>query len=77
VRAQNVDGRYKEREFAPVRKRSASVTVLDDEAQGEEEVHVEEWHMDIDKRELNWESYVKAGYYVRILFLFFIAESIC
>jgi galactokinase len=65
VRAQNVDVRYKEKTFAPVKKRSASVTVLDDEvAAEEEEVHVEEWHMDINKKELNWESYVKAGYYV-------------
>jgi hypothetical protein len=23
-----------------------------------------EWHLDIDKKELRWESYVKAGYYV-------------
>ncbi|EIW84476.1 hypothetical protein CONPUDRAFT_151494 [Coniophora puteana RWD-64-598 SS2] len=25
--------------------------------------HVEEWHLDINKSELRWESYVKAGYY--------------
>jgi hypothetical protein len=26
-----------------------------------------EWHLDIDKKELRWESYVKAGYYVGAL----------
>ena len=26
-------------------------------------VAVKEWHLDIDPRELRWESYVKAGYY--------------
>lgn len=30
----------------------------------EEAVHAEEWHMDIDTKQLRWESYVKAGYYV-------------
>lgn len=24
-----------------------------------------EWHLDIDKTQLRWESYVKAGYHVR------------
>jgi hypothetical protein len=30
----------------------------------EDIVHVEEWHLDIDTKQLRWESYVKAGYYV-------------
>lgn len=29
-----------------------------------EAVHAQSWHLDIDKNELRWESYVKAGYYV-------------
>lgn len=29
-------------------------------------VHAEGWHMDIDKTQLRWESYVKAGYYVSL-----------
>jgi galactokinase len=64
VQAQNLGSKYSDKHFAPTKKRSGSVTVLDDDAQEEEEVHVEDWHLEIDKTELNWESYVKAGYYV-------------
>jgi hypothetical protein len=30
----------------------------------DEEVHAEEWDLDINTKELRWESYVKAGYFV-------------
>lgn len=30
-------------------------------------VHAESWYLDINKKELRWESYVKAGYFVRPL----------
>ena len=30
-----------------------------------------EWTLDIDKTQLRWESYVKAGYYVRLILFFF------
>jgi len=30
--------------------------------------HAEAWRLDIDTKELRWESYVKAGYYVRFRF---------
>jgi galactokinase len=33
-------------------------------------VRVAPWHLDIDKSELRWESYVKAGYYVCVFALF-------
>jgi galactokinase len=33
----------------------------------DEDVHVEQWHLGIDKKQLRWESYVKAGYYVRLM----------
>lgn len=29
--------------------------------------HSQEWSLEIDKTQLRWESYVKAGYYVSIL----------
>lgn len=32
------------------------------------EVHAEGWHIEIDKNQLRWESYVKAGYYVSVSF---------
>ena len=36
-----------------------------------EKNHLHEWTLDIDKTQLRWESYVKAGYYVRYLHAFF------
>jgi galactokinase len=67
VQAQNLNPKYTQKEFAPARRRQASVTVLGDDADPtEEEVHVEEWHMDLDKTQLRWESYVKAGYFVSL-----------
>ncbi|KAI0267823.1 galactokinase gal [Gloeopeniophorella convolvens] len=57
VNAHNLHNKYPSQFFAPTRKRSASEEPSDDE------VHVEEWHLDIDPKELRWESYVKAGYY--------------
>ena len=30
-------------------------------------VDVQSWHLDINPKELRWESYVKAGYYVRMI----------
>ena len=51
------------------RRRQSIVKQEEDEKTSERDVHVESiWHMDIDTRELRWESYVKAGYYVRHVF---------
>ncbi|KAF5371541.1 hypothetical protein D9757_010377 [Collybiopsis confluens] len=55
VVAENMQTKYARQVFAPAPRRKASVS--------EEEVHVEEWHLDINTKELRWESYVKAGYY--------------
>ncbi len=39
-----------------------------EEADAAETVHAASaWQLDIDKSELRWESYVKAGYYVSTL----------
>lgn len=57
VNAQNLYQKYTPRSFAPIRKKSVS----DDPS--EAQVHLEEWDLDINKKELRWESYVKAGYY--------------
>ncbi|KAL0568213.1 galactokinase [Marasmius crinis-equi] len=55
VTADNTHNRYTRQTFAPSQKRRGSVT--------EGQVNIEEWHLDINKKELRWESYVKAGYY--------------
>ncbi|KAI0312445.1 galactokinase gal [Amylostereum chailletii] len=59
VNAQNLLPKYTAQTFSPMRLRKNSIT----EDPGVADVHVEEWHLDIDKKELRWESYVKAGYY--------------
>ncbi|KAI0052334.1 galactokinase gal [Auriscalpium vulgare] len=59
VNAHNLHHKYTPQSFTPTKKRSNSIG----SGPPEEEVHVEEWHLDIDKKELRWESYVKAGYY--------------
>jgi len=64
VAAENLHPKYKREDFAPSPKRRESVSTIADE-----EVHAEEWHMDINTKELRWESYVKAGYFVRALCL--------
>ncbi|KAH7874755.1 galactokinase gal [Lentinula edodes] len=55
VVAENVQTKYTRQVFAPAPRRRASVS--------EEEVRLEEWHLDINTKQLRWESYVKAGYY--------------
>ncbi|ESK96578.1 galactokinase gal [Moniliophthora roreri MCA 2997] len=55
VVAENAHAKYTRQTFAPSQQRRGSVT--------EGQVHIEEWHLDINKKELRWESYVKAGYY--------------
>ncbi|KAJ7576828.1 Galactokinase [Mycena floridula] len=56
VIAENVHPKYTRQVFAP--KRRESISSISDEV-----VHAEEWHMDINPKELRWESYVKAGYF--------------
>ncbi|KAF9260133.1 galactokinase gal [Marasmius fiardii PR-910] len=55
VTAENAHTKYTRQTFAPSQKRRGSVT--------EGQINIEEWHLDINKKELRWESYVKAGYY--------------
>jgi len=52
--AENLHPKYTRQSFAPASKYQ---DVSDEKA------HVEGWHLDINTRELRWESYVKAGYY--------------
>lgn len=61
VRAQNLEHRFPPQSFSPLSIPSVSSEVVGNEAgvRG-----AGEWHLDIDKKELRWESYVKAGYYV-------------
>ncbi|CCM02772.1 uncharacterized protein FIBRA_04880 [Fibroporia radiculosa] len=62
VAAHNLDPRYVPQTFAPMLK-SAPLPTASEERDAENTVHAESWHMDIDTKELRWESYVKAGYY--------------
>ena len=62
VHAHNLDPKYPPQTFAPMLKSPGPSAA--EEADAAASVHVEPWQLDIDKRELRWESYVKAGYYV-------------
>ncbi|KAG5337498.1 hypothetical protein C0989_009496 [Termitomyces sp. Mn162] len=57
VVAENLQTKYTRQSFCPARKPSLSQEI------GEDKVHVEGWELDINTKELRWESYVKAGYY--------------
>jgi galactokinase len=63
VVAENLHGKYSRQTFVPARKLSVAGTSGAKDIP-EDDVHVEEWHLDIDTKQLRWESYVKAGYYV-------------
>lgn len=60
VHAQNLQPRYAPQTFVPMLR---STLAPGAEADAAEHVHVQNWHLDIDPRQLRWESYVKAGYY--------------
>jgi galactokinase len=57
VVAENLHGKYTRQIFAPAPVNSSPLEI------GEDQVRVQGWQLDIDTKELRWESYVKAGYY--------------
>lgn len=59
VVTENLEQVYPSQKFSPTRR--PSLNAAED---GAEELHMEEWHLDIDTKSLRWESYIKAGYYV-------------
>ena len=63
VSAENLDHRFPPRTFSPVYNLSVGREVVENEGVGD----IGEWNLDIDKKELRWEGYVKAGYYVGAL----------
>ena len=66
VHAHNLNPKYQPQNFVPMLKTGGPTAA--EEAGAASTVHAEAaWQLDIDKRELRWESYVKAGYYVRML----------
>jgi galactokinase len=69
VVAENLHTRYTRQVFTPTRRHTLGDDVPLDA------VRVAPWHLDIDKSELRWESYVKAGYY-GVLNHFFSPSSI-
>ncbi|KAJ2917351.1 hypothetical protein MD484_g3076, partial [Candolleomyces efflorescens] len=65
VVADNLHQKYSRQVFTP----SATSTKLGSskaavDVAADEDAHAEEWNLDINTKELRWESYVKAGYYV-------------
>lgn len=63
VAAQNSDPKYLPQNFTPMLKNTSSPSEAEQKAEADA-VRAESWYLDINKRELRWESYVKAGYYV-------------
>ncbi|KAF9220410.1 galactokinase gal [Gyrodon lividus] len=57
----NLHKKYEPQVFAPTRK--PTVGAVGKEDVPKDAVHVEAWHLDINKAALGWEGYVKAGYY--------------
>ncbi|EPT05481.1 hypothetical protein FOMPIDRAFT_1021304 [Fomitopsis schrenkii] len=73
VAAHNLNPKYSPQNFTPMLNNAP----LPSEAEQKEAagaVRAESWYLDINKRELRWESYVKAGYY-GVLNRFFPPES--
>ncbi|KAL1671048.1 GHMP kinase [Schizophyllum commune] len=66
VVAQNLAKKYGPQAFAPL---------LQSDKLAASEDAVRAWKLDIDTKELHWESYVKAGYYVRVLNEYFASSS--
>jgi hypothetical protein len=56
VVVENLHSKYTRQSFAPASTKYEDLS--------NKNVRVEEWHLDINTKELRWESYVKAGYYV-------------
>ena len=61
VHAQNLQPKYTPQTFAPMLRDAAIAEKTEESASSH--VHLQNWHLDIDPRQLRWESYVKAGYY--------------
>ncbi|KAF8910540.1 ribosomal protein S5 domain 2-type protein [Gymnopilus junonius] len=55
VVAENTQSKYTRQVFAPAIKNPQEVS--------DKAAHAESWHLEINPKELRWESYVKAGYY--------------
>ncbi|KAI0950666.1 hypothetical protein AcW1_007917 [Taiwanofungus camphoratus] len=62
VNAANLDPRYGPQSFTPMLK-APPVPSQQEEHEAASAVHAESWYLDINKKELRWESYVKAGYF--------------
>ena len=59
VVAENLHPKYTGQSFTPAPEKYEDIS--------DRNTLVEGWHLDINTKELRWESYVKAGYYVRLL----------
>ena len=59
VVAENLHSKYTPQSFTPAPDKYKDIS--------DRNALVEGWHLDINTKELRWESYVKAGYYVRML----------
>lgn len=64
VEAHNTHPKYTPQSFAPMLLSTASDASTKQDQEVNASVDVQSWHLDINPKELRWESYVKAGYYV-------------
>ena len=67
VEAHNTYPKYTPQSFAPMLRSIPSNEVQKQDEEVNQSVDVQSWHLDINPKELRWESYVKAGYYVRMI----------
>ncbi|KAI0755968.1 GHMP kinase, partial [Irpex lacteus] len=67
VKARNLAPKYGPQEFVPTLISNTEVTSTENHtihiSEDPSASHDVQWHIDIDKSQLRWESYVKAGYY--------------
>ncbi|KAK7682609.1 hypothetical protein QCA50_014409 [Cerrena zonata] len=63
VEAHNTHPKYTPQSFAPMLLSTASDASTKQDQEVNASVDVQSWHLDINPKELRWESYVKAGYY--------------
>ncbi|TFY56944.1 hypothetical protein EVJ58_g7322 [Rhodofomes roseus] len=62
VAAHNLNPKFAPQNFTPMLK-SAPIPSATEQKEAEKAVNAESWDLDINTKELRWESYVKAGYY--------------
>lgn len=65
VVVENVDDKYARQVFVPTRTSLLGNSITEKDVR-------DEWDLSIDTKQLRWESYVKAGYYVNVDFFYLV-----